>query len=64
MTITRFLFDLKIAPDAILSHVKFHLVGDSKFPTEMFFTFFESINGNSRIEIVMKDQEKNMEVLR
>ena len=64
MATTRFLFNLKIAPDAILSHVKFHLVGDSKFPTEMFFTFFESINGNSLIEILMKDQERNIEVLR
>ena len=64
MTIARFLFDLRVAPDALLKHVKFHLIGDSNFSTEMFFTFFEYVNENSFIEIVMRDKEQNIEVLR
>lgn len=63
MATTRFLFNLRIAPDALLQHVKFHLTGDSKFSTEMFFTFFEYVNENSFIEIVMRDKEQNIEVL-
>ena len=64
MTIARFLFDLRVAPDALLKHVKFHLIGDSNFSTEMFFTFFEFVNGGSFIELVMKDKDRNIEVLR
>lgn len=64
MTIARFLFDLRVAPDALLKHVKFHLIGDSNFSTEMFFTFFEFVNGDSFIELVMKDKDRNIEVLR
>ena len=64
MTIARFLFDLRVAPDALLKHVKFHLIGDSNFSTEMFFTFFEFVNGDSFIELVMKEKDRNIEVLR
>ena len=64
MTIARFLFNLRIAPDALLKHVKFHLIGESNFSTEMFFTFFEYVNGNSFIELLMKDKERNIQVLR
>ena len=45
MSTTRFLFNLRLAPAALLEHVKFHLVGDSQFQSDMFFTFFENVNG-------------------
>ena len=64
MSTDRFLFNLRLAPAALLEHVKFHLVGDSQFQSDMFFTFFENVNGNSFIEILMKDKENNLNVLR
>ena len=53
-----------MAPDALLAHLKLHLTGDSDFPTPYFQTFFEYVNGSSIIEIIMKDRERNLKVLR
>ena len=64
MATARFLFDVIKAPDALLAHLKLHLTGDAHFPTPFFFTIFEFINDNTIIEIIMKDRDRNIKVLR
>lgn len=64
MATVRFLYDITLAPDALLAHIKLHLTGNSQFPTPFFYTIFDFINDNSIIEIIMKDRDRNMKVLR
>ena len=64
MATARFLFDVTKAPEALLAHLKLHLTGDAHFPTPFFFTFFEFLNDNTIIEIIMKDRDRNIKVLR
>ena len=64
MATARFLFDITKAPDALLAHLKLHLTGDAHFPTPFFLTIFDFVNDNAIIEIIMKDRDRNLKVLR